>query len=209
VRYIHLNPVRGKILAEPDQLDGNPYTGHGVILGKCRYDCQDVDGVLRWFGNRVGPARKEYRSFVTARFQQGVREELRGGGLIRSAGGRKQLVALGKKNREKGDDRILGSGDFVERMLEKCGPGNFGATSDIESILADVCRTFHVSQALVLSGNRVRQVSAVRRHFFLRAHEEAGASYTELGRMCGLTHTSVRQAVGKARWENERRAQTK
>ena len=50
------------------------------------------------------------------------RPELQGGGLFRSAGGN-NAGCLGRKKeeREKGDQRILGSGDFVNEALMKAG----------------------------------------------------------------------------------------
>jgi REP element-mobilizing transposase RayT len=201
VRYIHLNPIRGRLLSELSQLDTNPYTGHAVILGKQRYECQDVDWVLGWFGNQVGKARRKYRAFVKAGFQQGVREELRGGGLIRSSGGREKLAARPKEEREMGDERILGDGSFVECTLKKCQKRQPRKSASVEHILTEVCRKSRISQALILSGSRVRPVSTARRLFLLRAYEEAGASYARLGRICGLAHTSVKQAIEKAREE--------
>ena len=203
VRYIHLNPIRGRLLTELSQLDTNPYTGHAVILGKQRYACQDVDWVLGWFGNQVGKARRKYRAFVKAGFQQGVREELRGGGLIRSSGGREKFAARPKEEREMGDERILGDGSFVECTLKKCQKRQPRKTASVERILTEVCRKSRISQALILSGSRVRPVSTARRLFLLRAYEEAGASYARLGRICGLAHTSVKQAIEKAREETE------
>ena len=44
----------------------------------------------------------------------------------------------------------------------------------------------------------------IRRHSrkgHLRAHEEAGQSFAVLGRRCGFSHTSVREAIAKARME--------
>ena len=44
--------------------------------------------------------------------------KLQGGGLVRSAGGNKaSLLGRKKEEREKGDERVLGSGDFVEAIL--------------------------------------------------------------------------------------------
>jgi hypothetical protein len=39
--------------------------------------------------------------------------------------------------------------------------------------------------------------------FFLRAHQDAGQSFTGLGRLCGFSHTSVREAIAKARMEEQ------
>ncbi len=63
------------------------------------------------------PSPKE---FVEKGIKQGTREELQGGGLVRSADG-ETAGLLGRKaeEREKGDARILGSGDFVENVLTK------------------------------------------------------------------------------------------
>ena len=54
--------------------------------------------------------------------KQGTREDLQGGGLVRSAGG-DTAGLLGRKaeEREKGDARILGTGDFVNEALRKAG----------------------------------------------------------------------------------------
>ncbi|MBW2663294.1 MAG: hypothetical protein JRD93_15215 [Deltaproteobacteria bacterium] len=52
--------------------------------------------------------------------KQGRRLEFQGGGLIRSSGGDKAvLLGLKKEEREKGDARILGSGDFVVQALKR------------------------------------------------------------------------------------------
>ncbi|WDN89383.1 hypothetical protein BuS5_02351 [Desulfosarcina sp. BuS5] len=51
-----------------------------------------------------------------------VSPEFQGGGLVRSAGGEKAgLLGRRKEEREKGDQRILGSGDFVGDVLKKAG----------------------------------------------------------------------------------------
>jgi hypothetical protein len=203
IRYIHLNPVRGGLLTELSQLDSNPYTGHAVIMGKRNYVCQNVDSVLRCFGQQLGTARRKYRGFIKVGFQQGVREELRGGGLVRSSGGREKFADSPKDIREIGDERILGNGSFVESTLKKCKGRHLRKTPSVETILAEVCRTSKISKELILSESRVRSVSAARRLFLLRAYEETGASHAYLGRFCGLAHTSVKQAIEKARTEAE------
>jgi REP element-mobilizing transposase RayT len=201
VRYIHLNPVRGQIVESLSQLDRYPYAGHAVLLGHHQFKAQDAEWVLGRFGKQLGAARKRYREFVAAGFHQGPREDLRGGGLIRSAGGRKQLALRSWDEREKGDERILGSGEFVERVLETLGPRQKKSTSSVSEILDAVCRKWEVTPTQILSGCRDRKFSQARRAFFMLAHEEAGESLTKLGRLCGVTHSAVKQAVEKARLE--------
>ena len=43
VGYIHLNPLRAKLVAELKDLSKYPYGGHSAIMGKQKRDFQDVD----------------------------------------------------------------------------------------------------------------------------------------------------------------------
>jgi putative transposase len=64
VRYIHLNPVRAKLVDSLGKLERYPWCGHGVVLGRRRWDWQDRDYVLSWFGRKEGEAREAYRRFA-------------------------------------------------------------------------------------------------------------------------------------------------
>jgi len=118
VRYIHLNPIRAKIVEGIHFLDKFPFTGHSAIMGKCKNDWQDTEYVLQLFGNTTSDARRNYRSYVVEGISQGKRNDLMGGGLIRSSGGWANVKAMRKENTfQHSDERILGDGDFVERVL--------------------------------------------------------------------------------------------
>lgn len=119
VRYIHLNPVRARQVTSLIELNRYPYCGHNRLMGQERSDWQDVDGVLSHFGKVVSAARKKYSTFVEDGMSQGKRPELTGGGLVRSAGGWKELGALRKTNIHlHNDERILGDSDFVKAVLK-------------------------------------------------------------------------------------------
>jgi len=119
VRYIHLNPLRSKIVTTVDELDRYPYCGHSILMGKRKNVWQELDAILSLFGKRVAPARRRYRSFLEEGVTQGKRPELTGGGLFRSAGGWTALKSLRRgRPHVKGDERILGDSDFVEHVLE-------------------------------------------------------------------------------------------
>jgi REP element-mobilizing transposase RayT len=64
VRYIHLNPLRVKLVKSYDKLDRYRWCGHGVILGKVANEWQDRDYVLKWYGRKEGEAKKAYRNYV-------------------------------------------------------------------------------------------------------------------------------------------------
>ena len=50
VRYIHLNPVRAKIIKTMAELDRYPWTGHRAIIDKAKYPWMDTATVLAQFG---------------------------------------------------------------------------------------------------------------------------------------------------------------
>jgi len=64
VRYIHLNPLRAKLIKDFESLTKYPYSGYSVLMGKVQNDCQDIDWVLRLFDERISSARRRYQEFV-------------------------------------------------------------------------------------------------------------------------------------------------
>ena len=79
---------------------------------------QDKDYILKLFASSKAEAIRRYREFVKKGIEQGKRSDLVGGGLIRSAGGWSAIKALRRAGAyQKGDERILGDGDFVKKVL--------------------------------------------------------------------------------------------
>ena len=64
VRYIHLNPLRARLVTDLNALGRYRFCGHSVVMGKQQQAWQDIDSVLAYFGRKPGPARRGYRSFV-------------------------------------------------------------------------------------------------------------------------------------------------
>ena len=64
VRYIHLNPIRAKIVPDLKFLDKYAYSGHAAIMGKKKNDWQDTDYVLKFFHTKLSITRRRYREYV-------------------------------------------------------------------------------------------------------------------------------------------------
>lgn len=112
VRYIHLNPLRVGLAGSIAELCSYPWSGHAVLMGKRELPGQKTDEVLQYFSKKQKTAREKYQAFVADGVERGKREELVGGGL------RRMLKAAGNELITAYDDRILGSGDFVEQLRE-------------------------------------------------------------------------------------------
>lgn len=204
VRYIHLNPLRAGIVASMDELDRYGWCGHSAVMGKEHLVWQDVDYVLEWFGKTRGEAREAYRQFVQEGISQGRRPELVGGGLIRSMGGWsavKALRACGGQEQEIGDERVLGSGDFVEALLQEADerikrqlPRNERIQKARQRIVT-VCQAEGIGEKELTFGSRRRKVSAVRRWLTKQLTEELGLSLAETARQLGVSTSAVWRIV--------------
>ena len=201
-RYIHLNPLRARIVRDVKQLDSYPYSGHGVIMGKKKRIWQDVPFVLGQFGRPVAEARRRYRTYVKAGIAQGRRPELVGGGLIRSAGGWSAVKALRRRAvRLKGDERILGDSDFVVKVLEACEESlerryRLEAKGyDFRKVRARAAKLCGVNPEEVVSGGKRPRAVEARSLLCLWAVRELGMSATAVARLLNLTQPAVSISV--------------
>jgi putative transposase len=199
VRYIHLNPLRANIVGTMNELGKYRYCGHSSITGHSDRQFQAVDDVLLRFADNRPLALKAYEEFVEAGIEQGTREDLRGGGLIRSAGGVFALVARGSDAHEAADDRILGSGDFVESILHLHEAGKRSDRHDVREILAEIVIKTGISEDLILGPSKAQIVSKARLEFYQRAQQQTGVTTAELGRITGRTHVAVIRALVRAK----------
>ncbi len=123
VRYIHLNPVRARLLPSVTALAHYPWSGHAVLLGHRPYPAQDTAPVLSRFGRTLRPARRAYHAFIAAGVAPGTATDLDGGGLRRSAGGWQRLRQLtAGRERWRFDERVLGRSAFVAQVLATMPP---------------------------------------------------------------------------------------
>lgn len=206
VRYIHLNPLRAKLVNSLGQLDRYRWSGHGVLMGIIKNDWQNSDYVLKYFGKKESTARKAYRIYVQKAIDQGRRPELVGGGLIRSLGGWSAVKAMRRSgDRELSDDRILGSGEFVERVIKEAEAKikyQLPVKEDgqkIEEFIAQLCKSENVSIVELKAGGRRREVSGVRARIALNLVKGHGVSLAEVARRVGVSTSSISKILKRAR----------
>lgn len=202
VRYIHLNPLRAGFVGEYQALKKYPYTGHGSILGEYQRDWQAVENVLGFFGNKTKQARRRYREFVRKGIKLGRQPNLVGGGLIRSLGGWKPIGLLREKgNRIKGDERILGSGEFVEMILKQCQEQKERKIYfrdkgyDYNWLLAKVAAYFNIEKDVLARRGGYRDRVAARSVLCYWASRELGLSTIELSRRLNVSQPTVSQSI--------------
>ena len=228
IRYIHLNPLRARLVEDLKELDKYPWTGHSAILGRRKNPLipsipdvskkkgietknkseislaeRTTQDVLLHFGETLKVARRRYRQFVMNGIDQGKRPELQGGGMVRSAGGEKGgLLGRKKEEREKGDARILGSGDFVnetlkqsETLLEK----KYLPKRPIEELIEFVAGQLGLKPKLICSGSRQKKIAEARALVAYLAVEETGHSAADVARYLRIGRTNVLRSIKRGR----------
>ncbi len=137
VRYIHLNPVRAKMVELPEQY---AYSSHREYLGIDKRTIVDVDPVLRRFGPKPALARRRFAAHVAAGMKLGAQE---------------QFYAS--------ESGILGSEEFVDSMIHRIGEHDVHAGArrrkelkeakgcDINSLLTLVGKRFQIPKEEICS----------------------------------------------------------
>ena len=203
VRYIHLNPLRAKIVTDLKELNRYSYCGHSALTGKKKREWQDIQYVLGFFGKRIGEARKEYRSYVEKGISMGRRPELVGGGLIRSLGGWDEIkkMRLSGQDRIKSDQRILGESDFVIDVLSEAEE-NFSRRYrlksrglNFEKVAERVCSLFDLEKDYITARGRQRDRVRARDLLCYWCSIELGISMADLSKRLDMTLAAVSYAV--------------
>jgi putative transposase len=202
VRYVHLNPLRARLIKDFNLLKAYPYCGHSTLMGKVKREWQDIEWVLKLFDQRVRVARRRYHEFVENGLSMGRREDLTGGGLIRSMGGWEAVKSMRKaKAFEKSDERILGDGDFVDQVLsiaqEQMERKNILISKgyNLEMIADRVCSLMELELSEIWKTGKSRRRVAARSLLCYWAVRELGISMTELSRRLSLSPSGVSQSV--------------
>ncbi len=209
VRYLHLNPLRAGVVTDLRALERYPFAGHAALVGRRACPWQDTDEVLGRFGRTRRPARDRYRRFVAAGVAAGRRPELQGGGLRRSAGGWEALRAL-RRGRERwaADERILGSGAFVDQVraeVERAETGRArGRRVTAEALLQRVGAAVGIDPEALRGGGRRPALSRAREGVAYLWIEVLGRPGRPLAPVLGVRPESVYKAARRGQAEAER-----
>ena len=202
VRYIHLNPLRAKIVKDLKALKQYQWCGHSVLMGKVEAGFQDTAYVLRLFGQTTRVARRGYESFVSKGVEQGGRPDLVGGGLLRSVGGWAALKGFRDIGvRIKGDERLLGSSDFVERVLKQADEQLEEkyrlqmSVISLPALIEKVAHYFKIDPENLKSASKERPVTEARRVLCYIAVRKLGYKCTDVSKTIGISAVTVSKAV--------------
>ena len=158
--------------------------------------------MLSYFGKQLIGARRQYYDFVSEGVHQGRRNDLTGGGLIRSMGGWSAITKSDLKGTHiKSDERIPGDSDFVDSLLSAAAE-KYERCHELRRLGYDLDKTARRAAEVcgielddVFSRSRQRTKVKARSLFCYWASRELGISYAELARRLGISIPAVSYSV--------------
>lgn len=190
VRYIHLNPIRAGIVAGLEALAAYPWCGHGELLGRSDMAMIQIDEVLPSFAKRRTDARQRYESFVADGLHDQSKAEL-------SSGGRRASMALDPSIAEDAifDERILGGGYFVEKVLSTVGPVQDDSHISLAELTQRVATVLQIDPATLRIPSKERHIARAKAIISYLAVRRLGIKGLDVAASLGYSSTAVTQAA--------------
>ncbi len=175
-------------------------------MGKAERRWQNVDYVLKLFERSHSRAIRRYREFVKEGIADGRRTDLVGGGLTSSAGGWSALRTLRRQPfRMKEDERILGDGRFVEKVLRRAGKNlerRYAIKAqkyDFNWLVRQVAEALDMQPDDVLAPGRYKNAVKARSVLCYWGTRELGLTTVELAKRLHLSQPTVSQSAMRGR----------
>ncbi len=187
VRYIHLNPVRARMVRRPEQYE---YSGHRAYAGQDNSGLVDAEPVLRHFGATKKRAIEVYIQFVEACLAQESQAQ-----FYRATEG-----------------RLLGSEEFLKEVRHRIGDHKKARTGidriEVGDLLIAAERSSGLSRQELCSKSKNRRTVAVKEAVIVVGRER-GITNRELAEALGVDASAVTRRVEAARLRSEENSDTR
>jgi len=170
LRYIHLNPVRAKMVDDPANY---PWSSHHAYLGTRIEHWVTTDFALRMFHPDRVVAIDSYRHFIDREI------------------GRESTSPLLDRNAH--DTRVLGGDDFLGKLLNQ--PFKPKSRQNLTDLIVVACREFDVTPEVLLSPGKARHLAKARAWIAHQALTGRIASLSAVARILGRSESTIRQGL--------------
>ena len=171
VRYIHLNPVRARMVEQPAAY---AYSSHRAYLGRDDLPWLTTDWVLGQFGSRIGLARTRFAHFIHEGKTEGHNPAFYGG---------------------QADARIVGEEDFVRTILKP--KPHRRQPPELGQVVTYVCRRYRLTEKELLAAGRARRPAEARTLVAWLAIQTKAASLTRLAQTFGRDISTLSHALSR------------
>lgn len=165
VRYVHLNPVRAKVVELPESY---PWTSHGAYGGTQTLPWLTTQTVLSMFSRRRAQAIRAYQAFVADGIAGGRREAFHGEGIE--------------------DSRILGDERFVAGVV---GETDVPVRVSVAEVVSAVCERYGMEVGALALPGKNQTLSRARGMAAWIIQGLPSTTLTELARTTGRDLSSL------------------
>ncbi len=182
VRYVHLNPVRAGMVAEPTSYS---WSSHAMYLRPRPPPWLHTETAIELLGGRAA-----YRRFVADGADQGHRHDLAGEDCRRVDEHERRLWLGGQ---------VLGSAQFARGLLRSARHSRLDrelqreAGALLPTLAVRIARQFAIPEPLLRSASRQRPLPRARRALIFTAVLDHGARPVEVARYLGISTAAVAQ----------------
>ena len=187
VRYVHLNPVRAGVVADPLRY---AWTSHAAYMRPHTPEWLETRTVLGMLGSR-----RAYRKFIADGVGQGRRPELSGVAAATAQHQQREGPQLWLGN------QVLGTEQFARRLLRAARRREAeqemegGRAADLPELAEQTARRCGIAVELLRGRGRARAVSRARRALIDEAVRRRGVRPVELSRYLGISTAAVAQCL--------------
>ncbi|MDO8803526.1 MAG: transposase [Elusimicrobiota bacterium] len=200
VPYIHLNPLRAKLVGSLAELENYKWCGHACAVNGAPDEVLDRAELLGHFSGDEETAVDKYKALMKEKAADSANAALSAGGLQRSLGGAgNALPALRAGDKARSDPRILGEGDFVEAILRAANEALAAPLKSREELLKTVEQSTGVPRKEILRPSHCWAPAQARALYCYLCKEKGGVSGAELRRELKIGQSAVSRLAAKGR----------
>ncbi len=174
VRYVHLNPVRARMVTAPEEY---PWTSHRAYCGREVIPWLTTEPTLSMFSAKRASALRAYVAFIRDGLAGGRRPEFHGEGVA--------------------DSRVYGDDAFVARMTGE-REENFGKVS-VEEIISAVCGRYSLPPEDLARPGKERTAAQARSMAAWIVQDLPSVTLRELAERTGRDVSSLSAAARRMR----------
>jgi hypothetical protein len=197
IRYIHLNPVRAGLVADPVDY---PWSGHRAYLGLARVPWLTTEFALRVLGRDAAGARRRYERMIglgtdsqdSVRFSRGVPGDCRVLGPDRFLA---QLAAKSATSTRRGRTSRSGPQQRRDRERDTCA---------LDRLIEETAAECGVTVEALTSPSRSAPLTRARCIAAARAIDSGLASLSSIARRLNRSHSSLCEALQRMKRRRQR-----
>ena len=195
ISYVHINPIKARIVSL-GKLKQYAWTGHKELMSQQQEEgLIDREEVLGFFGLTEKQAIETYMDYLKDELKSD--EDMKGSGSLRSLGSKEESKVQGDE-KPMYDQRILGSRDFVEMVLNRLETEELPIVpfKDTIDLLTRLACYYQLDKEEILN-SRTKEVREARHVFVYLGNIYLSESLTALGELLRINQSAASQARQK------------